>query len=744
MRRRVERGTGSTTLERAWTCAGSWARLATLAGGLLAVSSPLAAQEEPAWPREVDVEGGRLVVYQPQPESFEGNVLTGRAAAQFERDEGEPIFGTLWFTSQVDADADGGTALVRDVTVTRARWPDVNDASEAEVTEYLSGIFSQLEIPISYQRLSASLASAEVAREGVENFRNEPPAIVVREELAELLLYDGEPRAIPIPDTDLEHIANAPYVVIRDTRSGNVYLGGGKLWYQARDPLGPWSPIDAPPSEISDIVPPDTTSVPAPDPAPRIVTATEPTELVVTTGPATWEPIGNGDLLYVTNTETPIVRDVTARTLYLLASGRWYRSTSLEGPWEFIRPDNLPERFQEIPEDSDLAGVRVSVPGTQEAEDAVLDAQIPQTAAIDRSSATLEVEYDGDPQFVHIDGTEVEYAVNTGAQVLRIGGHYYAVDNGVWFEAGSATGPWTVADNVPSAQIQEIPPSEPVYNVTHVHVYDHTPEVVYVGYTPGYLWSFPYYGVPVYGTGWYYRPWWGPSFYYPRFPTWGFHTSYNPWTGWSMGFSWSVGFMHVGFTFGGGYGGYYRPGWGGRPWHGGYYPPGGYRRPIVINNNVNNINIGNRVNVGNNVNVGNRANLGNRAANQRNIYNRPEAVNRKASPATLDRARDQSRIRADRPAANRPNNVVSDREGNVFRQSPSGNWQSRENREWRDTRPATTPGQTRPQVRPQTPTTRPATRPAPAGVQRDMTARTRGTARTTRATQIRRPGGRRQ
>jgi hypothetical protein len=514
--------------------------------------------------------------------------------------------------------------------------------------------------------------------------------------------------------------------------------------------MGPWSPIDAPPSEISAIVPPDTTSVPAPDPAPAIVTATEPTELVVTTGPATWEPIGNGDLLYVTNTETPIVRDVTAGTLYLLASGRWYRSRSLEGPWEFIRPDNIPETFRDIPEDSDLAGVRVSVPGTEEAENAVLDAQIPQTAAIDRSAATLEVEYDGDPQFVHIDGTEVEYAVNTGAQVLRIGGHYYAVDDGVWFESGAASGPWAVADNVPSAQIQEIPPSEPVYNVTHVHIYESTPQVVHVGYTPGYLWSFPYYGVPVYGTGWHYRPWWGPRFYYPRFPTWGFHTSFNPWTGWSMGFSWSVGFMHVGFNFGGGYGGYYRPGWGGRPWHGGYYPPGGYRRPIVINNNVNNINIGNRVSIGNRVNVGNRAAIGNQVANRRNIYNRPETANRKASPATLDRTRDASRIRADRPAAGRDNNVLSDRDGNVYRRDAAGNWQSRENREWRDTRPAPTPTtrpqarpETRPQARPQTPTTRPATRPAPAGVQRDLTQRTRGTTRATTARQIRRPGGRR-
>ena len=74
----------------------------------------------------------------------------------------------------------------------------------------------------------------------------------------------------------------------------------------------------------------------------------------------------------------------------------------------------------------------------------------------------------------------------------------------------------------------------------NVDLDDVTPEVVYVGYTPGYMWSYPYMGVPVYGTGWRYRPVMGP-YYYPRPPTWGFHVGYNPWTGWNFGMSWSNG-----------------------------------------------------------------------------------------------------------------------------------------------------------------------------------------------------------
>ena len=225
---------------------------------------------------------------------------------------------------------------------------------------------------------------------------------------------------------------------------------------------------------------------------PTITTADAPTELIVTDGAPDWQSLAGGELLYVTNTETAWLRELSTNNMYLLLAGRWYRSKSQDGPWIFVRADELPASFANIPPDSDIGGLRASVAGTEEANDALLDAQIPQTAAIERSKASLSVEYDGSPNFEKIDGTNVSYAVNTAAQVLLINARYYAVDNGVWFVSSAATGPWAVADTVPNDEIQKIPPSSPVYNTTHVHIYESTPEVVYVGYTPGYMWSFPY------------------------------------------------------------------------------------------------------------------------------------------------------------------------------------------------------------------------------------------------------------
>ena len=43
--------------------------------------------------------------------------------------------------------------------------------------------------------------------------------------------------------------------------------------------------------------------------------------------------------------------------------------------------------------------------GTQEAKEAVLENQIPQTAEVDRREAKLEVSYDGNPKFEKVGDT---------------------------------------------------------------------------------------------------------------------------------------------------------------------------------------------------------------------------------------------------------------------------------------------------------------------------------------------------
>jgi hypothetical protein len=304
--------------------------------------------------------------------------------------------------------------------------------------------------------------------------------------------------------------------------------------------------------------------VPVEKVVPKIVVATEPAALIQTNGKPEYASVEGTKLLYAKNTEDDVLLDIDTQQHYILVSGRWYTSKSLEnGPWTFVEPDKLPADFADVPPESDVGNIRPSVAGTDEAREAVLENDIPQTAAVSRKDATVQVTYDGDPKFEKIEGTKMSYAVNTDKSVLLIEGKYYCCDNAVWFVSPSPEGPWEVCADVPR-DVQSIPASEPVHNVKYVYVYDSTPDVVYVGYTPGYYGSYVYGGCVVYGTGYYYQPWYG-YYYYPRPVTYGFAVTYNPWTGWGFGFGMSYGWFHVGF--------YPHPGawWGPAGYHYGYH-----------------------------------------------------------------------------------------------------------------------------------------------------------------------------
>jgi hypothetical protein len=386
--------------------------------------------------------------------------------------------------------------------------------------------------------------------------------------------------------------------------------------------------------------------------APDVIVVTKPSELIMTSGEPDYSPIEGTSLLYVTNSDSDIIMDINTQNHYVLLAGRWYYSRSLkDGDWTFREPDELPEDFAKIPEDSDISDVRPSVPGTPEAQDALLEQTIPQTATVDRST-TVEVEWDGDPKFKDVKGTEVKVAKNADKTVLKIEDLYYCVDDAIWFVSDNPKGPWKVSDIRPD-EVDELPPESEAYNVKYVYVYESTPDVVYVGYLPGYTCSYVYGGVVVYGTGYWYRPWWG-AVYYPRPVTWGFGVHYNPWTGW--GFSFGVSYGWMGWRFHP-----YRAWWGPRGYHRGYrhgYHRGyhqGYRRGAAAGYRAG-YTAGQR-----NSNVYRNRSAGVQTANKNRAATNNRNLNNKARPST------------------KPNNVYTDRNGNVYQRNKDGNWENRNN-----------------------------------------------------------------
>jgi hypothetical protein len=186
-----------------------------------------------------------------------------------------------------------------------------------------------------------------------------------------------------------------------------------------------------------------------------------------------------------------------------------------------------------------MAPVRAAVAGTPEAREARIATEVPQTAVVQRTTAKLDLAYDGPPRFEPIPGTTLERAVNANVPVIRVSAYaYYALQNAVWFTSITGTDGWKVADWVPP-EIYSIPPDSPLHYVTYVRVYDATPTDVYVGYTPGYLGWYDGGTTVVYGTGWGYNPWIG-SVWYPWPWTWGCGCC-SPWWGPSFGFGFYYG-----------------------------------------------------------------------------------------------------------------------------------------------------------------------------------------------------------
>ncbi len=656
------------------------------------------------WPREIQAGMATVVVYQPQLESFESDKIMSRSAVMVkETENAEPVFGAVWFDSRVSTDFETRMVDLLELKIDAIKFPTLDEAQSAQLVAIIEDSFAKADLSFSLDRLLAEMDLVEQEKTLSEQINNEPPKILYTDHIAVLVMIDGDPIFDEIEGSKYKYLVNTPFFVVEDPASKRFFLKGGEYWYTSKDVMSGWQTIDDPPKEVVDLAkdhveeaPPEDeaeapvdpeeaeTEEPAEPVIPQVVVATEPTELLMSDGAPEYASVEGTELLYMKNTENDIIMDIGSQTYYVLISGRWYTSKSLTGAeWTFVSPDSLPKDFPNIPAGSDMESVLASVAGTQEARDAALENQIPQTATVDRKTATVEVTYDGNPEFKRIEDTNVSYAVNTGKSVLHIDGKYYCCDNAVWFESANATGPWVVCVSVPD-DVQSIPPSEPVYNVKYVYVYDSTPDVVYVGYTPGYYGSYAYGGCVVYGTGYWYRPWYG-HYYYPRPVTYGFRVHYNPWTGWGFSYGMSYGWFHVGF---------------GSPYRG-YWGPTGYRHGYRHGYH-HGYHHGYRQGASAGYAAGYRAgqrqpspnlykqrdgvrNTGERArtttANRKGASTQP-AAGKQPRTATANQKGTQNRSSQQLGgASSRQNNVYSDKSGNVYRKTDKG-WEQNNKNGW--------------------------------------------------------------
>jgi hypothetical protein len=666
---------------------------------VLVLGSPMS-HAQVQWPLHVPSSAGEITAYQPQIDSYTGNQLTAHQAVSIARGQGKsPVFGAVFFTASLSTDIGTGIVTVENVDVTSSSFPTAAQGTAATVTQALEQAGLQGRITLSQDQLLAQLALTQQQQAAAQNLNNTPPQILFATQPTVLVTLAGEPKLTAAPGSPLMTVVNTPFFIALDPATKTYYLHGGGQWLSTSNILqGPWSATTDVPAAVTELAAkqqpsqPDAASASAPA---NVIVTTQPTELIQTTGPAEYGPIDNTNLLYVTNTDSDVFMDIETQALYVLLSGRWFTAATQAGPWTYVPPAQLPADFSKIPAGLPVSNVLASVPGTQPAQNAVLAAQVPQTAKIQRNAPGPKVSYDGDPQFQPVaSGSPVSYAVNTSHTVVEVDDTYYVCDSGVWYQSAAALGPWVVSVEIPGA-VYTIPPACPVYPVTFVKVYSYTPDVVWCGYLPGYTGSYVFGGTVVYGTGWPYAPWVGNVFI-PRPVTWGFGATFSlGWGCWGFGVGAGWGAASFGCSWNSGWWGWSNSHWNNWNWNSNWNQNVNITRNVTnnttINRTVNNIyrNHPDRLTPGERQRLQNNAqSLQARNERLQNQIAHDRAVGSQAADnqAQLDREqerRDAARERADRERLQNSDDVFADRDGNVYRHDPAEGWQRRDGDAWR-------------------------------------------------------------
>jgi hypothetical protein len=479
------------------------------------------------WPMEIDSNEVTIVVYQPQLESLDRNLLRARSAVSVEWPEkGIKDYAAIWFSARIDADKVTRIVKLTDLKITKLSYPNQEQDIKVAIAKIVKKEILSKNLTISVDRLVGMMNEIKRKTKGVQDIKHPVPELFFSTEPAILVHIAGEPKLKKLND-NYEQVLNTDFLLLKSLTDEFYYLNAAGMWFKSKELLKGWEKIDET-AELTSIAKQQGVNVAEreQDTVPKIYVSTKESELIQSYGPPKLSYIPGTNLSYLENSDNDLFRDEESGMLFLLLSGRWFTAAQKEGPWKYIPSSELPKDFMQISESSDKAHVLASIAGTDEANDAIAESYIPHTATISKEKFEYKPQYDGNPKFEEVDGVpNLFYAVNTADQCVRLDSKYYLCYKGAWYSSSSPHGPWYVCSEVPD-EIYNIPPSNPLYNTTYVEVYDDTPGYIEVGYTPGYYCSYIYRGILLYGSGYYYK-WWCQNFRCPRFTTYGHRYKYD-------------------------------------------------------------------------------------------------------------------------------------------------------------------------------------------------------------------------
>src|SRR5262245_2560613 len=262
----------------------------------------MTALTDTGWPRIITGKGVKIVIYQPQIDSWNGFELEARAAVAVtptSAADKPPTYGIVKITAHTHVDKDAGLVALEKLTVKSASFPGSADKGRKWASMIQAGS-SNLR-PISLERFESAVASTGAQRRGeAVPVKNDPPVIAISTVPSMPILIDGETIYLEVPHTALMRILNARPLLLRDG-SGTYYLKVFDGWMRAPSLTGEWTVAASVPGgcdvalkeaieqKAVDLLvggdPKDPKSAPSlKTQAPKIFVTTKPTELLVFEG----------------------------------------------------------------------------------------------------------------------------------------------------------------------------------------------------------------------------------------------------------------------------------------------------------------------------------------------------------------------------------------------------------------------------------------------------------------------------
>ncbi|HXX10720.1 MAG TPA: hypothetical protein VEK05_04315 [Burkholderiales bacterium] len=456
-------------------------------GAAPAAATAAAAAGATQWPLKLSSEGVAFEVHEPVADSWAEGIIAGRVLVVAQPPAAQPVNGFVTFKAITQVNEAAGVVALQDTEIRETSFSAPADKTQAW-QEFLRFALPDKMKTVSLKRLEAGQAEAK-ARQSRAAAEVAVPRIIISEKPAVLVYIDGEPNYVRVRGTDLMGVLNTRVLLLKEP-AGTLLLHLYDGWVSATSLDGPWTMVPPPPGarelEARAVETGHAKLLTGKADAqgnmphlsnanlPRIIVSTEPAALIVLDGAPRFEPITGTSLEYATNTSAHLFKDERGG-LYVRVGGNWFRAPGTDGPWTHIPIASLPPGFSKIPDDSPKASVKGSI----------AKAMTPpawQVSSAKPGITNLTYSLGGDPLLKPIRGTQLNYVANASVPMIQVDiNNWYAVQEGVWFRASEATGPWTVTRNIPP-EIYAIPPTTPIYHAIQSRAISSSTDEVYYGY----------------------------------------------------------------------------------------------------------------------------------------------------------------------------------------------------------------------------------------------------------------------